>query len=118
LGGSILSFNLAWAQPISPITGLPEPEKGLGNYVLVRATNSLPKFDLDFAGGTPKDLVKAIEKATNKPLNAIIPDDCSVLKISPISLFSAALNYRQNYRIPSTYPPAVYKLSQNSSSLG
>jgi hypothetical protein len=65
---------------------LPEPEKGLGDYVLVRATNSLPKFDLDFAGGTPKDLVKAIEKATNKPLNAIIPDDCSDLKISPITV--------------------------------
>jgi hypothetical protein len=40
---------------------LPEPEKGLGDYVLVRATNSPPKFDLDFAGGTPKDLVKAIK---------------------------------------------------------
>jgi hypothetical protein len=85
-GGSILFFNLAWAQPISPSTGLPESEKGLGDYVLVRATNSLPKFDLDFAGGTPKDLVKAVEKATGKPLNTVIPDEYADLKIPAVSV--------------------------------
>jgi hypothetical protein len=86
LGGSILSFNLVWAQPISPITGLPESEKGLGDYVLVRATNSLPKFDLDFPGGTPKDLVKTIEKTTGKPLNTVIPDEYADLKIPALSV--------------------------------
>jgi hypothetical protein len=81
LGASILSFNLASAQP-APSNGLLVPE----DYVLVKTTNSLTKFDLDFPGGTPKDLVKAIEKATNKPLNAIIPDDCADLKISAITV--------------------------------
>lgn len=85
-GGSILSFNLAWAQPISPSTGLPESEKGLGDYVLVRATNSLPKFDLDFVGGRPKDLVKTVEKAIGKPLNTVIPDECADLKIPAVSV--------------------------------
>ena len=50
------------------------------------ATNSLPKFDLDFAGGTPKDLVKAVEKATGKPLNTVIPDEYADLKIPAVSV--------------------------------
>jgi len=33
----------------------------------------LTKFNLDFPGGTPKELVAAIEKASAHPLNAIIP---------------------------------------------
>ena len=32
------------------------------------------KFDLDFPGGTPQQLVTAVEKATGEPLNAIIPE--------------------------------------------
>ncbi len=38
------------------------------------AEPSLIKFSLDFPGGTPKELVAAIEKATVRPLNAIVPD--------------------------------------------
>lgn len=30
-------------------------------------------FDLDFAGGTPRQLVEAIEKASGHPLNVVIP---------------------------------------------
>src|ERR1035437_7428839 len=35
----------------------------------------LTKFNLDFPGGTPKELVAAIEKAMGKPLNVIISSD-------------------------------------------
>lgn len=38
-------------------------------------TNDLTTFSLDFPGGTPAELVKAIEEATHEPLNAIIPSD-------------------------------------------
>jgi hypothetical protein len=82
LSGSILSFNLASAQPVSVPPAMSPPD----GYILVKVTNSLAKFDLDFSGGTPEDLVKAVEKAIGKPLNAIIPDDCADLKISPISV--------------------------------
>jgi hypothetical protein len=53
---------------------------------VVRETNSLPRFDLDFRGGTPGDLRNAVEKATGKPLNAVIPDDCSDVRIPEISV--------------------------------
>lgn len=81
IAGLLLSADLAVAQPIA--TSSLSPPDG---YVLVKVTNSLPRFDLDFPGGTPKDLVQAVEKATDKPLNAIIPDDCADLKIPAFSV--------------------------------
>jgi hypothetical protein len=77
-----LSFNLALAQPAPAPNQSPEPPPDkTGRYVWVQETNSLPKFDLKFPGGTPEQLVKAIEKVTDKPLNTVIPDDCKDLKI-------------------------------------
>jgi hypothetical protein len=35
----------------------------------------LTRFSLDFPGGTPKELVAAIEKAMGRPLNAIVPEE-------------------------------------------
>ncbi len=60
-------------------------------YVLVKVTNSLTKFDLDFPGGTPKDLVEAVEKVIGKPLNAVIPDEYANLKISAIIVRNVTL---------------------------
>jgi hypothetical protein len=41
------------------------------------AEPSLTKFNLDFPGGTPKELVAAVEKAMGRPLNAIVPETLS-----------------------------------------
>jgi hypothetical protein len=68
LGISLLSLHPALAQNSGPvtITALPLPPP----YLVGRGEEekkSLPRFDLDFPGGTPGDLVKAIEKATYRP---------------------------------------------------
>lgn len=47
---------------------------------------SLTKFSLDFPGGTPKQLVAAIEKAMAKPLNAIIPPEHADVMIPPLKM--------------------------------
>lgn len=112
LGGLILSLYLASAQPAgmpSPWPG-PKPQFGSGQmsqppdgYVLVKITNSLTKFDLDFPGGTPEELVKAVEKATDKTLNTVIPDECKGLPIPAFSvknttteqLFGTLANFSQ-----------------------
>lgn len=81
LVGLIFSFNLASAQPdVPPATPVPD------GYMLVKATDSLTRFDLNFSGGTPRNLVDAIEKATGKPLNVVIPKENADLKIPAISV--------------------------------
>jgi hypothetical protein len=70
----------------------------------LEATN-LTKFNLDFPGGTPAQLVKAIEKAMGKPLNAIIADEDADTKLPPLKmsnvdvpqLFNALVNMSYKY---------------------
>jgi len=50
------------------------------------ASTGLTKFDLDFPGGAPKELVAAIKKATGKPLNAVIPDEYADTKLPPLKM--------------------------------
>jgi hypothetical protein len=65
----------------------------------------LTKFNLDFPGGTPAQLVKGIEKAMGKPLNVIIPDGNADTKIPALKmsnvdvphLFNAVVNMSYKY---------------------
>jgi hypothetical protein len=47
---------------------------------------TLTKFNLDFAGGQPELLVKAIEKATGKPLNVIVSGNDAKVDLPPLKL--------------------------------
>lgn len=46
----------------------------------------LTTFSLDFPGGTPRQLVAAIEKAMDRPLNAIIPAEHADVKLPPLKM--------------------------------
>src|SRR5258706_15341654 len=60
--------------PTDPNTGLPlRPE--LSDY---------PRFDLDFRGGPPAELVSSLEKAMCNSLKAIIPHDLANMLLSPL----------------------------------
>ena len=50
------------------------------------SASKLTKFNLDFPGGTPKQLIAAIEKAMGKPVNAIIPDEHADVKLPPLKM--------------------------------
>jgi hypothetical protein len=82
LAVSIISINLASAQPVSVPPAMSPPD----GYILVKVTNSLAKFDLDFPGGTPKDLVNALEKAIGKTLNTVVSDEYADLKFPAFSV--------------------------------
>jgi hypothetical protein len=47
---------------------------------------ALITFDLDFPGGTPGDLVAAIQNALGRPLNAIVLPDHSDEKLPPLKM--------------------------------
>ncbi len=48
----------------------------------------LTRFNLDFPGGTPKELVAAIQKALGRPLNAIVPDEFSDVQLPALKMTS------------------------------
>src|SRR5258708_873764 len=46
----------------------------------------LTRFDLDFHGGSPRELVVAIQKAMGHPLNAIVPDEFADVKVPALKM--------------------------------
>jgi len=52
----------------------------------VATAPGLTKFDLDFPGGTPGELVTAIRTAMGRPLNAIVPSEDAKLQLPPLKL--------------------------------
>jgi len=105
LAASLLAFNLtlvfgqpAPTLPSRPITPESVSQPAADNYQqrlreIINAANpaqqpppALTKFNLDFPGGTPKELVAAIEKAMGKPLNAIIPPEDADLPMPPLKM--------------------------------
>lgn len=64
---------------LTPVFGQPSPKPATD-------APALAKFNLDFSGGTPTQLIKAIEKAKGKPLNAIIPDEYANEQLPPLKM--------------------------------
>ena len=62
-------------RPVRPITTISQQQSG-----------ELTRFNLDFPGGTPKELVAAIQKAMEKPLNAIVPEEDADINIPPLKM--------------------------------
>jgi len=86
LAGTLLALPSVFGQPAQqrPTPGIivqnPPPDEP-----------SLAKFHLDFPGGTPGQLIEAIEKASGKSLNAVIPDDSANLKLPPLKMKSVTV---------------------------
>jgi hypothetical protein len=76
------------AEPIPPrprpdIPLQPAPSQPSGSP---SKDGELTKFDLDFPGGTARDLVAAIQTAWGKPLNAIVPDEHAETKLPALKM--------------------------------
>jgi hypothetical protein len=79
--------------PAPSADALPAPAPGFETRlqrIVGRATQvdlpALTKFDLDFRGGTPKQLAVAIEKALGRPLNVIVPDEFADTKLPALKM--------------------------------
>jgi len=82
LGFLIINLTPVWGQQGQNYTTLTIND----SQQSTSETTNLTKFNLDFPGGTPEELVKAIEKGTGKPLNVIIPDENADMKLPPLKL--------------------------------
>lgn len=67
--------------------GIPSPARRLP-----QASADLKRFDLDFPGGTPDELVATISKAQGRHLNVIIPVAQAQTKIMPIKVVGVTVN--------------------------
>jgi len=88
LAASLIALNLsvAFGQQPGPtfqerLTAIQSAQKGAEAN-----TPALTKFDLEFPGGTPAELVKTIEKATGKPMNTIISDEDANVQLPPLKM--------------------------------
>ena len=86
-----LALTPAFAQPQRTPPAAPQPQPAEpGSYGLVARETPKPpeltKFSLDFPGGTPRELVAAIQKAIGNPLNAIIPEEHTQVKLPPLKM--------------------------------
>lgn len=81
----LLTWQALGQSPTTPDTTVghkPEAEQSI---------SGLSRFDLDFPGGTPVQLVEAIGRAMGKSLNAIVPPDASDVRLPHFKLRSVTL---------------------------
>jgi len=84
---------MAPAQPPAPTPGSSSFSERLQTIIKQASTEPAPaptltRFNLDFPGGTPKELVVAIEKAMSRPLNAIVPEELAATKLPALKMNS------------------------------
>jgi len=74
------------ALPLMP--ALAQPPPGTIGYTIgsPQPSKEMTRFDLDFPGGTPKDLVAAIQKAMGRPLNVIVPDEYNDIPLPTLKM--------------------------------
>jgi hypothetical protein len=87
---TVLALLLAVASAVAE-------EKPATNEAKPPPPETLTKFDLDFKGGHPKDLIAAVQKATGKPMNAIIPDEYANITIPELKMKN--VNAAQLFRV-------------------
>jgi hypothetical protein len=78
------------------------------------STATLTKFDLDFPGGTPNELVAAIQKSMGRPLNAIVPDEHVSVKLPPLKM--KGVNVAQLFQaleLASQFNPSGFRTSES-----
>lgn len=81
-GNLLSSFGFQTSEKSAPT------DDSIWTFYLIKNTppTLLTKFNLDFPGGTPREMVAAIQKAMGKPLNAIIPEQYKDLKLPPLKM--------------------------------
>jgi hypothetical protein len=89
----LLTLGFCLGLTPGPFAQTPGQQSGTFSDRLQEATHAAgrkpddsPKFNLDFPGGGPKALVAAIEKASGKPLNAIVPTQYETVQLPPMKL--------------------------------
>lgn len=92
LFGALLPAPLSVAQdsPASPVAAQ-APKAAPVDAPQTPAREPLLRFDLDFKGGTPEQLVQAISAAQGRHLNMIIPTEYAATQLPPLKMNSVTV---------------------------
>ncbi len=71
---------------LATTVGICQPHPATATPPAAPVEPQLIKFNLDFPGGSPKDLVAAIQKATGKPLNVILDSHLGDIQLPPLKM--------------------------------
>jgi hypothetical protein len=84
----LLALNLmpTFGQPSGALQIIQNTQKRDSAEKVKEAEAALTKFNLDFSGGTPAELVKIIQKEIGKPLNVIIPMEDANIQLPPLKM--------------------------------
>src|SRR5256885_1360697 len=83
----IVIATLGWLAAAAEVPRPTVPSRPAADYPAPPETSpSEPRFDLDFQGGSPAELVKAIETAAGAPLNVIIPKEYESVSLPKLKL--------------------------------
>jgi hypothetical protein len=92
LAACLLALNLTPAFSQQPVPASePRSSQGPPSEAAAAKANDLTQFNLDFPGGTPGELVRAIESAMRKPLNAIIDKEDEKVELPPLKMHDVRL---------------------------
>jgi hypothetical protein len=88
LAAGLLALNLmpTFGQPSGALQVIQNSQKRDSAEKVKEAEAALTKFNLDFPGGTPAELVRAIDLRTPKPLNVIIPTEDADTQLPPLKM--------------------------------
>jgi hypothetical protein len=84
--GSIRIQAQVAAPPPPPVRTAVSPNVTPGPAAAAARDDDLVRFDLDFPGGTPADLLKAIEASSGVHVNAVIPEETADTPIPPLKM--------------------------------
>jgi hypothetical protein len=71
---------------LAALLATPASSQEMSPPTLQVAPPALTKFNLDFPGGSPNELVAAIEKSSGRPLNTVVPNRFASLKLPPLKM--------------------------------
>lgn len=71
--------------PVAPITPTPLAVPKEHDSPVPRDVRPV-RFDLNFDGGTPGDLIDAIKRARGKAVNAVIPEEFATIQLPPLKM--------------------------------
>ena len=87
----LLLLSVPMLLSICPAQETVELQKPKSTAATIQSPSPAPetkptKFNLDFPGGTPAELVSAIQRASGRPLNGVIPIDLANTPLPPLKM--------------------------------